>query len=99
MAGNAKLGYPQTRVMKMNFPESPEKGEQLLKGEKIQVVGASNRRGHLIVEHNGYEFHVPYQYMELATATPADSVSITATNPGNMNQVVNGGVTGSGRKL
>lgn len=80
----------------MNFPETPENGEQLLKGEKVQVVGASNRRGHLIVEHHGYEFHVPYQYMELATGSGSDNGSnTTPTNTLNNGTIVAGG----GRKL
>lgn len=55
--------------MKMNFPEfsalnPPTK--QLRKGETVTVVGASHRRGHLIVQqHKGATFNVPFQYMEL----------------------------------
>lgn len=54
--------------MKMNFPEFSalnSSAEQLRKGETVTVVGASHRRGHLIVEQNGVTFHVPFQYMEL----------------------------------
>lgn len=62
--------------MKMNFPEysalNPST-EQLRKGEAVTVVGASDRRGHLIVEQNGVSFHVPFQYMELIkTAAPVN---------------------------
>ncbi|XP_015587851.1 unconventional myosin-IXb isoform X2 [Cephus cinctus] len=64
VTGNTKLGYPQTRLMKMPFPEG--EGEVvLLKGETVLVVGASPRRGHLLVEHNNTTLHVPYQFMEL----------------------------------
>ncbi|XP_016770058.2 unconventional myosin-IXb isoform X2 [Apis mellifera] len=64
VTGNTKLGYPQTRIMKMPFPEG--EGEVvLLKGETVLVVGASPRRGHLLVEHNNTTLHVPYQFMEL----------------------------------
>ncbi|XP_076282010.1 unconventional myosin-IXb-like dachs isoform X2 [Lasioglossum baleicum] len=64
VTGNTKLGYPQTRIMKMPFPEG--EGEVvLLKGETVLVVGASPRRGHLLVEHNNATLHVPYQFMEL----------------------------------
>jgi dachs len=65
VTGNSKLGYPQTRVMKMNYPEDNGSVEQLRKGDHVTVTGASHRRGHLIVEHNGLSLHVPYQYMEL----------------------------------
>ncbi|KAG5316103.1 MYO7A protein, partial [Acromyrmex insinuator] len=65
VTGNTKLGYPQTRIMKMPFPEEGEGEVVLLKGETVLVVGASPRRGHLIVEHNNTTLHVPYQFMEL----------------------------------
>jgi dachs len=65
VTGNSKLGYPQTRVMKMNYPEDNGSVEQLRKGDHVTVTGASHRRGHLIVEHNGLSLHVPFQYMEL----------------------------------
>lgn len=66
VAGNTKLGYPQTRVMKMSFPEdSSAEGPVLVKGETVLVVGASSRRGHLVVEHKHCTFHVPFQFLEL----------------------------------
>jgi hypothetical protein len=37
----------------------------LLKGETVLVVGASQRRGHLVVEHNNVSLHVPFQFLEL----------------------------------
>ncbi len=60
------------RVMKMSFPENAQKfsGEQLRKGEIVTVIGASHKRGHLLVESNGLNLHVPYQYMELAKGQP-----------------------------
>lgn len=42
--------------MKMNFPEETQNNrlsEHLRKGEAVSVVGASARRGHLLVESNG----------------------------------------------
>ncbi|XP_044580374.1 unconventional myosin-IXb isoform X2 [Cotesia glomerata] len=65
VTGNTKLGYPQTRVMKMPFPEEGEGEVVLLKGETVLVIGASPRRGHLLVDHNNTTLHVPYQFMEL----------------------------------
>ncbi|CAG9855668.1 unnamed protein product [Phyllotreta striolata] len=66
VTGNTKLGYPQTRVMKMTFPEDTNgDGAALLKGETVLVVGASHRRGHLIVEHKHCTLHVPFQFLEL----------------------------------
>ena len=37
----------------------------LLKGETVLVVGASQRRGHLVVEHKNVSLHVPFQFLEL----------------------------------
>lgn len=69
VTGNSKLSYPQIRLMKMNFPEDAAVGgqasEQLRKGEAVSVVGASERRGHLIVDHGGRQWTVPFQFMEL----------------------------------
>ncbi|XP_064477928.1 myosin-I heavy chain-like [Ornithodoros turicata] len=63
VSGNTKLGYPQTRVMKMNYPEDAQ--VKLLKSETVRVLGASPRRGHLLVEYEGQTYHVPYQFLEL----------------------------------
>ncbi|XP_072390346.1 unconventional myosin-Ia isoform X2 [Diabrotica undecimpunctata] len=68
VTGNTKLGYPQTRVMKMTYPEDTTTGDDgpvLLKGDTVLVVGASHRRGHLIVEHKHCTLHVPFQFLEL----------------------------------
>lgn len=82
--GKSKLGYPQSRVMKINFPEdtlpSPTAyAEQLKKGETVNVVGASSCRGHLLVEHKGQKFHVPFQYMELKMRTCPNGKDTTTT--------------------
>lgn len=66
VAGNTKLGYPQTRVMKMTFPDDANiDGPVLMKGETVLVIGASPRRGHLMVEHKHCTLHVPFQFLEL----------------------------------
>ncbi|XP_013109601.1 unconventional myosin-IXa isoform X2 [Stomoxys calcitrans] len=83
ITGSTKLSFPQTRVMKMNFPEDTitnPPSEQLKKGDSVSVVGASSCRGHLIVEHKGQKFHVPFQYMELLRAM-ANSNSVATNNP------------------
>lgn len=58
VSGNSKLKYPQIRIMKMSFPENMQtnNGEQLKKGDVVTVKGASQRRGHLLVESNGNFF-------------------------------------------
>lgn len=84
VAGSLKLGYPQTRMMKLNFPDLPEGNcdHVLRKGDTVIVVGASPRRGHLIVEHNNTSLHVPFQYMELVkhTAPVSTTVNINSSN-------------------
>ncbi|XKL63274.1 hypothetical protein PGB90_005638 [Kerria lacca] len=68
VTGNKKLGYPQTRIMKMPFPEDIGNGTDptLMKGDTVIVVGASNKRGHLVVEHTNHNLiHVPFQFLEL----------------------------------
>lgn len=67
-------------MMKMNFPEDAQVGgqasEQLRKGEAVSVVGASERRGHLIVDHGGRQWTVPFQFMELVKSNaPGDCVA------------------------
>lgn len=52
----------------MSFPEDSGAGGEgpvLAKGETVLVVGASHRRGHLIVEHKHCTLHVPFQFLEL----------------------------------
>lgn len=99
ITGNSKkLGYPQSRIMKMNFPEDAlanpasalqpaaanvelQQQQQLKKGETVTVVGASSVRGHLIVEHKGQSYHVPFQYMELSSQTLAAAAAVAANLP------------------
>ncbi|CAL4058834.1 unnamed protein product [Meganyctiphanes norvegica] len=69
IAGNTKMGYPQTRTMKMTFPEDGSGDAVLSKGESVLVVGASPRRGHLLVDHQSHSVHVPFQFMELKPST------------------------------
>lgn len=85
VTGNSKLGFPQIRIMKIDFPSSSDfdirssvqsgggggnaKHVKLSKGEPVTVVGASTRRGHLLVEHLDQQFHVPYQFMEMPVTT------------------------------
>lgn len=69
VSGNSKLKYPQLRIMKMNFPENMQasNGEQLKKGEAVTVKGASQRRGHLLVESNGKLIKERYSMLKTNT--------------------------------
>lgn len=61
----------------MNFPEFSALNaatKQLRNGETVTVVGASHRRGHLIVQHKGATFNVPFQYMELVKGSAPVSI-------------------------
>lgn len=50
----------------MSYPEEGTgDGPILHKGKTVLVVGASHRRGHLIVEHKSGTLHVPFQFLEL----------------------------------
>ena len=37
----------------------------LIQGDTVLVLGASPRRGHLLVAHNNTSLHVPFQFLEL----------------------------------
>ncbi|XP_050421871.1 unconventional myosin-IXAa isoform X2 [Adelges cooleyi] len=65
ISGNTKIGYPQSRIMKKSFPEEGNCDVTLMKGDSVVVVGASNRRGHLVVEHCNRSLEVPFQFLEL----------------------------------
>lgn len=80
-----KLGFPQNRVIKVNFPEElvgHPPGDQLKKGETVNVIGVSSCRGHLIIEHKSQNFHIPYQYTELIHTNGACNANklITSNN-------------------
>ncbi|XP_017854595.1 unconventional myosin-IXa isoform X3 [Drosophila busckii] len=110
-----KLGYPQSRIMKLNFPEdanpsgtlsSPAPAatelQHLKKGEAVTVVGASSARGHLIVVHKGQSYHVPFQYMELTiqSITSAAVSGLTSTpSVGNVNNSANIAASSTGVKI
>ena len=56
----------QTFTSFSSFTPSPLDSEVILEaGEAVVVLGASTRRGHLVVERNNHTIHVPYQYLEL----------------------------------
>lgn len=52
-------------ILLLFFLEESSGEVVLLKGETVLVVGASQRRGHLVVEHNSLSLHVPFQFLEL----------------------------------
>ena len=37
----------------------------LRQGESVVVLGASTKRGHLVVERNNHTIHVPHTFLEL----------------------------------
>lgn len=78
--------------MKMNFPEETQNNrmnEQLRKGEAVTVVGASQRRGHLLVESNGERFYPRKQldvfFMKIFYSRCNASCSISISGVGENN--------------
>lgn len=68
IVGNYKVGFPQWRVMKCQYPDS---GHTLLRaGDEVYVLGRSQKRGYLIVEHTGQQIHMPHHYTELRLTPP-----------------------------
>jgi len=66
VTGNRKIAYPQSRVMKNSFPDEGSGAEVLLRpGDAVIVRGASQLRGHLVVERAQNTLHVPFHYLEL----------------------------------
>ncbi|XP_022697034.1 myosin-IIIb-like isoform X1 [Varroa jacobsoni] len=74
VTGNAKLSYPQERVMRIDYPDNPNDGHRsgakILKGDTVMVLGSSTHKGHLRVECRGHVFHVPHQLLELRPKIP-----------------------------
>ena len=65
-----KIDFPSSSDFDMTSSSQNEgSNAKLLKGEAVTVIGASTRRGHLLVEHHGHQFHVPYQFMQLPVTT------------------------------
>lgn len=62
--GNMKMGFPQTRVMKVDYPDD---GSEVIfkKGDAVKVIRASEKRGYLVVEHRNTTLDLPFQVMEL----------------------------------
>jgi len=66
VTGNRKITYPQSRVMKNSFPDEGSGADVLLRaGDSVLVRGASQLRGHLVVERHHATLHVPFHYLEL----------------------------------
>ena len=64
VVGGYKVGFPQVRRMRATY--EGQHGEcKLVEGTQVSVLGVSQNRGYLIVEHNGITVHVPFQYTEL----------------------------------
>lgn len=109
IVGNYKVGFPQWRVMKCQYPGEPnfslsnciqedsaglcahtmtsddqltiitnvqlchthtDTGPCVLKaGDEVYVLGRSQKRGFLIVEHTGQQLHLPHHFTELRVRT------------------------------
>jgi hypothetical protein len=68
IVGNYRVGFPQWRTMRCQYPES---GACLLQaGEEVYCLGRSQKRGYLVVEHGGGTIHIPHHYTELRLTPP-----------------------------
>lgn len=66
-----RVTMPYTQCVLILFLSLTEdaNGDVVLRGgEAVMVMGASHRRGHLLVEHKNHHFHVPYQFLELKSS-------------------------------
>ncbi|CAG9087278.1 unnamed protein product [Plutella xylostella] len=70
VAGGVKLGYPQTRVVAIDWSLEDAAPVRLRAGETVTVVGAA-RRGHLAVQVCGRTIAVPHGVLTPARAPPA----------------------------
>ncbi|XP_022108413.1 unconventional myosin-IXb-like isoform X2 [Acanthaster planci] len=66
VSGGIKVDFPQTRIMKCNFPDTCSE-PLLVAGEPVLVTGVSATKGLLVVEHNSCTLHVPYQFTQVKT--------------------------------
>ncbi|XP_038068155.1 myosin-3-like [Patiria miniata] len=66
VSGGIKVDFPQTRIMKCNFPDTCSE-PLLVIGEPVLVTGVSATKGLLVVEHNSCTLHVPYQFTQVKT--------------------------------
>ncbi|XP_062589716.1 uncharacterized protein LOC134251341 [Saccostrea cucullata] len=74
---NVRLGYPHHRIMKDNFPaEGSVNGAVLSRGEEVDVVGPSSKRGHLIVKNKDVVMDVPYHLLDLQTIPELPAMDI-----------------------
>ena len=63
IVGNFKVGFPQWRVMRCQYPDNDR--PVLKAGDEVFVLGRSQKRGFLIIEHSGRQIHLPHNYTEL----------------------------------
>lgn len=76
VAKNIRLGYPHHRIMKDDYPKEPVNGKVLSRGEEVDVVGPSSKRGHLIVKNSNIVMDVPYHLLDLKTIPELPAMDI-----------------------
>ena len=60
------LFQPSIQINFVIFSEDNGGNDVILRqGENVVVIGASTRRGHLVVEKSNHTIHVPYHFLEL----------------------------------
>ncbi|KAL5018662.1 hypothetical protein ScPMuIL_004384 [Solemya velum] len=76
ITGNIKLGYPQKRTLKEDFPKTAPPDQRFWRGEEVRVIGPSPQQGHLVVESRNFRQHVPYHLLYLQTVPEPDGMDI-----------------------
>ncbi|XP_019849259.1 PREDICTED: unconventional myosin-IXa-like [Amphimedon queenslandica] len=79
IVGNYKIAFPQWRVMKFKYPENGQ--ASLYPGDQVFVLGRSQKRGYLIVEHGEFHLHIPHYFTELRLAPPTSQSPIPQNIP------------------
>lgn len=83
------------RTLKVDYScykDGKNQARQLYRGESVMVLGASNKRGHLIIEYKESQYHVPFQILELSSTTAGsyihmDSAASSVSGPVKRNAV------------
>jgi hypothetical protein len=63
IVGGYKIAFPQWRIIRLKFPET---GTPIFyPGDEVFVIGRSQTRGYLIIDHGGNQYHLPHYFTEL----------------------------------
>ena len=58
------------------FKDGKNQARQLFRGESVTVIGASNKRGHLLIKYKESQYHIPFQILELPSQSAPSHLDI-----------------------